>query len=330
MECPAFILRISELAGIANGGPHKTRLGDGKRLVEQLLTAHPSSYNPSGVSTLSRQLFHDSLPPPAALFEMPEILTICERAARAGGQVLLDWVGRFATKEKGPADLVTEADLASQDQIRRILLEAFPGHGFVGEEGRERGSEAAEFRWYVDPLDGTTNYVHQIPHYCVSIGLAQHGQLACGTVFEPVSGECFTAQAGSGACLNGERISASGITQLDRAIAAVSFPPRVQRGSRAIEEFIRAIVSCQGVRRTGSTALNLCYVASGRFDAYWGSDTKSWDVAAGALIVQEAGGVITNYTGGPLDLAHPQFIAAATAPLHRELLRMLDLSKPHA
>ncbi len=260
---------------------------------------------------------------------MPEFLTVCEQAAREGGHILLDWVGRIAAKEKGPSDLVTEADLASQETIRRIVLSAFPDHGFVGEEGSQRGAGESEYRWYVDPLDGTTNYVHQIPHYCVSIGLARQGQLVCGTVFEPVSGECFTAQAGGGAFLNGGTISASGITQLGQAIAAVSFPPRVQRYSRAVEEFIRAIVSCQGVRRTGSTALNLCYVAAGRFDAYWGSNTKSWDVAAGALIVKEAGGVITNYSGGPLNIAEPQFVAAATGPLHRELLLMLDLNKPH-
>ncbi len=255
---------------------------------------------------------------------MTNYLKTCEQAARAGGKILLDWVGRFATREKGPADLVTEADLASQEEIRRILLAAYPDHGFLGEEEGAALAQNAEYRWLVDPLDGTTNYVHQIPHYCVSIALERRGQLVCGTVFEPVSGECFTAEAGGGAYLNGRRLSTSGVFDLSQTVAAVSFPPKVERGSRAIEEFIRAIVACQSVRRTGSTALNLCYVAAGRFDAYWGGDTKAWDVAAGALIVQEAGGTITDYTGGSLNLDHPQFVAAATATLHKKLLALLS------
>ncbi len=241
--------------------------------------------------------------------------------------MLLDWIGRIAAREKGPADLVTEADLASQEVVRRILLSGFPDHGFLGEEGGDTGSENAEFCWVVDPLDGTTNYVHQIPHYCVSIGLEKRGQLICGVVFEPVSGECYTVEAGGGAYLNGRRLATSGATELSQAVAAVSFPPRVDRGSRAIEEFIRAITACQSVRRTGSTALNLCYVAAGRFDLYWGGDTKAWDVAAGALMVQEAGGIITNFRGGPLDLKHPQFVAGATQTLHRRLLELLDFDR---
>jgi myo-inositol-1(or 4)-monophosphatase len=260
---------------------------------------------------------------------MTDYLKTCEHAARSGGQVLLDWVGRFAAREKGPADLVTEADLASQEVIREILLSAYPEHGFLGEEGESTGAEKAEYRWLVDPLDGTTNYVHQIPHYCVSIALERRGQLICGTVFDPVSGECFTAVHGGGAHLNGRKIAASAAVDFSQAVAAVSFPPKVQRGSRALNEFNRAVEVFQSIRRTGSTALNLCYLATGRFDAYWGGDTKAWDVAAGALIVQEAGGVITDYTGKSLDLDHPQFAAAATAPLHAKLLDLLAIDSPH-
>src|SRR5690606_5220479 len=126
---------------------------------------------------------------------------------------------------------VTEADVASQEEIRRILLSAYPDHSFLGEEGQPIGPADAEYRWLVDPLDGTTNYVHQIPHYCVSIALEHRGQLICGAVFDPVSRECFTAEAGGGAYLNGRRIAASATTAIGDAVVVVSFPPRVELGS---------------------------------------------------------------------------------------------------
>ncbi|MCC7085464.1 MAG: inositol monophosphatase [Pirellulales bacterium] len=254
---------------------------------------------------------------------MSDYLKTCERAARAGGQVLLDWIGRFQAREKAPADLVTEADFASQDEIRRILLTTFPGHAFLGEEGRPIDPEDAEYRWLVDPLDGTTNYVHQIPHYCVSIALEHRGRLVCGAVFDPVSRECFTAELGHGALLNGRPISVSQTTDIAHAVVVVSFPPRVLPKSRELAEFERVIARCQAVRRTGSAALNLCYVAAGRFDAYWGGHTQAWDVAAGALMLQEAGGVITNPDGGPLDIYRPRFVATGTRELHSQMMNLV-------
>jgi myo-inositol-1(or 4)-monophosphatase len=254
---------------------------------------------------------------------MSDYLKTCERAARAGGQVLLDWIGRFQAREKAPADLVTEADLASQEEIRRILLSTFPDHAFLGEEGNPAGPADAEYRWLVDPLDGTTNYVHQIPHYCVSIALEHKGKLVCGAVFDPVSHECFTAEAGRGANLNGRRIAASQTASIGDAVVVVSFPPRVKPKSRELAEFERVIAACQAIRRTGSAALNLCYVAAGRFDAYWGGHTQAWDVAAGALILQEAGGIITNPDGGELDINRPRFVAAGTRELHAEMMKLV-------
>src|SRR5688572_22617081 len=127
---------------------------------------------------------------------MPNFLDIAEQAARRGGQVLLDWVGRFKVREKGPADLVTEADLGSQQAIRETILEAFPDHDILGEEDVQKVERKSPFRWIVDPLDGTTNYVHQVPHYCVSIGLERDGKLLVGCIFDPVANECFTAEAG--------------------------------------------------------------------------------------------------------------------------------------
>lgn len=254
---------------------------------------------------------------------MNEFLKTCEQAARVGGQVLVDWIGRFQSREKGDRDLVTDADLASQKEIRQILLAKYPDHAFLGEEGEPIGDARSEYRWLVDPLDGTTNYVHQIPHYCVSIALAHRQAWICGTVFDPISGECFTAAASEGAYLNGNRLRVSRTDQIGNSVVAVSFPPHVEPASREIGEFERVILACQTIRRTGSAALNLCYVAAGRFDAYWIGATQPWDVAAGVLMIREAGGIVTAPDGGPLNPDRPRLVAAATKPLHEELLRLL-------
>jgi myo-inositol-1(or 4)-monophosphatase len=265
---------------------------------------------------------------------MSEFLDICERAARAGGAVLLDWAERFSVREKGPSDLVTEADLASQETVREILLSAFPNHEFLSEEEPAVKVESAQpnrgfaeptenspprHRWIVDPLDGTTNYVHHIPEFAVSIALERGGEVLVGCVFNPVSGECYTAELGGGACLNGRQLAASRVTQLSQALVAASFPPKIAPGSRPLVDFSRMVVACQSIRRTGSAALNLCYVAAGRFDAYWARETKIWDVAAGSLMIREAGGLITSLDGSPLRLDRPQFLAAGTESLHRQI-----------
>ncbi len=255
---------------------------------------------------------------------MPDFLPLCEQAARAGGAVLLDWMDRFEVREKGPSDLVTEADLASQKVIRELLLNVFPSHGFLGEEGADERGDGA-YRWIVDPLDGTTNYAHRLPQFCVSVALEKAGELIVGTVFDPLSGECFTAQKAAGAFLNGRPIRVSGVTQLANALAAVSFPARVERGSPLIQDFIEVLHRAQAVRRMGSSALNLAYLAAGRLDAYWATDTKIWDVAAGWLLVQEAGGVVTGLGGVPRDLAHPHFVSAATQQLHGQMLATLGM-----
>jgi myo-inositol-1(or 4)-monophosphatase len=265
---------------------------------------------------------------------MSEILKVCEQAARAGGEVLLDWAERFSVREKGPSDLVTEADLASQETVRKILLSSFPNHEFLSEEepvaeesspgGTSRESaccsvESHSYRWIVDPLDGTTNYVHHIPEFAVSIALERGGDVLVGCVYNPIANECYTAKQGAGAFLNGRRLTASRVTELSQAVVAASFPPKIEPGSRPLIDFNRVIVACQSIRRTGSAALNLCYVAAGRFDAYWARETKIWDVAAGSLMIREAGGLITSLDGLPLRLDRPQFIAAGTESLHRQL-----------
>jgi myo-inositol-1(or 4)-monophosphatase len=257
---------------------------------------------------------------------MAEYLDICEQAARAGGQVLLDWQDRFAVRKKAPSDLVTEADLASQRRVRDILLGAFPGHGFLGEEGTGDGPgdrSDSPHRWIVDPLDGTTNYVHGVPIYCVSVALEESGRIVVATVYNPVSQQCFTAAEGQGAYLNGVRIKTSEVGCLADALVAVSFGAGADRNGCEVATFLEVLPTCQAVRRFGSAALNLSMLAAGRIDVYWATSTKSWDMAAGLLLVQEAGGVITGIDGSPVDLADPRFAAAATEPLHRELLERL-------
>jgi myo-inositol-1(or 4)-monophosphatase len=253
-----------------------------------------------------------------------KFLDVCEAAARAAGQVLLDWIGRFQAREKGKADLVTEADLAAQQVVRDHVLGAFPDHGLLGEEARETIRPESPYRWIIDPLDGTTNYVHGLPCYAVSLGLEHQGKIVAGTIYDPQRDECFTARAGGGAFLNGRPMHVSNTQSLADALVAASFPHRVERGAREIADFIEVLLASRAIRRMGSAAINLANVACGRFDAYWATDNKIWDVAAGELLVREAGGIITNVTGGPFNLERPKLIAAATPRLHAELCGLLN------
>ncbi len=272
-----------------------------------------------------------------------DYLRVCEEAVRAAARVVQDWRGRTETREKGPADLVTQADLESQATVRRIVLGAFPDHCLLGEEeepaagkgGRPHLPERpagcfaqmgaapfSRFRWIVDPLDGTTNYVHGVPHYCVSLALERDGELIVGAVYDPALDECFTAVAGGGARLDGRAIRAAGATQLSEALAAASFPPAVRPDSPDLKLFLEMIPRCQAIRRTGSTALNLCYMAAGRFDLYWSFSAHVWDVAAGVLILREAGGHVTSPAGGQFSLDNPRFLAAANPTLHAQLSKI--------
>ena len=254
-------------------------------------------------------------------------------AAKTGGEVLLQWLGKVKAREKGPRDLVTEADIASQNAIRDVVLSRFPSHQFVGEEdGPEvefqadgnRAQIGAEFRWIVDPLDGTVNYVHGMPSFATSVALQRGSEVIVGSVFDPVADECFTATQGGGAMLNGKSISTSDCATLNEALVAASFSPNVPRDSDEVKRFIEVLSECQALRRLGSAALNLSYLAAGRLDAYWATSVKPWDVAAGWLIVAEAGGNMTALNGGAFELDRPEFVAAATPQLHRHLLDVLD------
>ncbi|MGM0485175.1 MAG: inositol monophosphatase family protein [Planctomycetota bacterium] len=263
---------------------------------------------------------------------MGQFRDVCEEAARAGGRVLREMRGRINPREKSPKDLVTDADFASQEAIRGVLAGAFPEHEFLGEEGGEgqrattRGAALSDpdgYCWVVDPLDGTLNYARQLPNYSVSVALRRGDRVVCGVVYDPVLEECFAAELGEGVVLNGGPIGPSGCERVDQGLIAASLPAQVARGSREIDRFVAVMCEAQAIRRMGSAALNLCYVAMGRLDAYWATCVKVWDIAAGQLIVTEAGGVLSHVDGGAFDLERPQFVAAATPPLHQELVRLL-------
>jgi len=266
--------------------------------------------------------------PPTA----PDPLAVCEAAARAGGGVLLDWVGRFRASSKGPRDLVTEADFASQREIRRIIAAAFPAHGFVGEEAEGdvaqpppgvAGHSGVGTRWIVDPLDGTTNYVHGFPAWCVSIALARDEQILAATIFDPLLDECFTARAGGGAFLNGVPIRVADVREPGGALAALSFPPQVAADAPAVADFLRILPHVHSVRRTGSTALNLAWLASGRLHTFWARRIACWDAAAGFLLVREAGGVVGGFTHAAVTLDDPAFVVASTPELDTAIRRIL-------
>jgi myo-inositol-1(or 4)-monophosphatase len=264
----------------------------------------------------------------------PDPVIICERAARAGGDVLLDWMGRFKAQKKGPRDLVTEADFASQREIRRIIGEAFPEHGFVGEEAEggvaqppagQPGHAGTGLRWIVDPLDGTTNYVHGFPAWCVSVALAQGDTVLAATIHDPLRNECFTAGQGRGAFLNGAAIHVPAVTDLSEALAALSFPPHVEADSPAVADFLAVLPRVHSVRRSGSTALNLAWLASGRLHVFWARRIACWDASAGFLIAREAGATLRSFADGsePVPLENPAFVVASTPELFAAVFPLL-------
>jgi myo-inositol-1(or 4)-monophosphatase len=257
-------------------------------------------------------------------------LETCEAAARAGGEQLRAWQGRFQTRETGVRDLVTDADLASQEAVRSVIQARFPDHQFLGEEqGLDSFSpNDDQFTWIVDPLDGTTNYVHGYPTFAVSVAIARGSEVQAGVIYDPTRDQCFAAAAGNGAWRDGLRLKTSGVTDIAQALVAVSLPAHVKRDSPDLLDFIEAAQVSQAVRRSGSAALNLAHVASGAIDAFWATKIHAWDVAAGVLLIREAGGMVTSRDGGPFDLWNPHFVAANGPELHRQMLRVLTRFSP--
>jgi len=253
--------------------------------------------------------------------ELDRYLELAEQAARRAGQVLLDMKGRFTVRRKGWQDLVTSADLAAQEAARECLLDAFPDHTVLGEEAPSRFDPTAPFRWIIDPLDGTTNYVHGLDYYAVSIALEHKYNLLVGVIYAPELQQCFKAANGQGAFCNDTQIKVSDVADIADALVATGFPPQLDKRPDLIKLFERYSVKTHAVRRLGSTALNLAYTAMGRFDAFYSATIHSWDVAAGALLVWEAGGSVSNLDGGTYDLYRPD-ILATNGHIHQQMLNV--------
>lgn len=254
---------------------------------------------------------------------------IAQQAARIGGATLLHWLDRFETQEKGPADLVTDADVNAQRAIKTAILGVRPHDRFIGEESPRDGDGVAPppndggVTWVVDPLDGTTNYVHGFPCYATSIGAVIDGAVVAGAIFDPLRGELFHAARGQGAYLGNQQIHVSQCERLAEALVAVSLPPDVSPESPDLEDFIAVVTRSRAIRRTGSAALNLAYVAAGRMDSHWAHQIFPWDAAAGTLLVEEAGGFVTGSHGEPYDLWKAHYLVAGTKSLHQEVTQVL-------
>jgi myo-inositol-1(or 4)-monophosphatase len=248
-------------------------------------------------------------------------LEVAIAAAEAAGEVLRNGFGQHQEiKFKGEVDLVTKADENAEQAIKQVLQKTFPNYGMLAEEGGELKGEG-NVRWIVDPLDGTTNFAHGLPLFCTSIALERDGEVVLGVVYDPMANETYTAERGGGATLNGEPIVVSDTDDPIRALLATGFPYDRDEVPAALELFGRFAVHTQGMRRLGSAALDLCYVAAGRLDGYYERGVKTWDIAAGTLILREAGGKVTNYSGHELDLELGE-VVASNGLLHADLLRV--------
>ena len=253
-------------------------------------------------------------------------LTTALQAARAAGTLLRRYAGRpRRVDHKGSfIDLVTEVDRAAERLIYDRIHRRFPAHGFLGEEQTRADGARSGVRWIVDPIDGTTNFVHGVPIFAVSIGVERHGRLVAGVVYDPMRREAFTALAGRGAWLNGRPMHVSRARRLEDALLSTGFSPRFRRDPAPfLARFVDFQCVSHAVRRNGSTAISLAYVAAGRLDGFWESDVHPWDSAAGLLLVREAGGRVTDYHGRPAT-ADTSDLVASNGRLHRRMLTVVN------
>jgi myo-inositol-1(or 4)-monophosphatase len=245
---------------------------------------------------------------------MDPMLTIAVRAARAAGDLISRYVDRVDTlnvTSKGRNDFVSEVDRQAEQEIVYILRKAYPNHSFLGEEGGRHGTAKGDFVWIIDPLDGTTNFLHGFPMFSVSIALMHRGRLECGVIYDPVRQELFTAKRGGGATLENRRLRMAGQKAFKGALLGTGFPFKDQRNNDAYFNMFRALMKdAAGIRRAGSAALDLAYVASGRLDGFWEFGLLPWDMAAGLLMIQEAGGIVTDLEGGSKYLETGNLLAA--------------------
>ena len=248
--------------------------------------------------------------------------------ARAAGAILLEGYGGIHHPErKRRTDLVTEFDRRADAYLLSEITRRFPTHAVLAEESGERAGHGAQVRWLIDPLDGTTNFAHNYPFFAVSIAAESEGTLVAGAVYDPVRDEMFAAASGAGATLNESPIGVSAIARLEDALLVTGFPYEVRKNPEPHMRLFRDfLVRAQAIRRDGSAALNLCYLAMGRFDGFWEADLSPWDMAAGVLLVREAGGRVTRYDGSAFDVDGPE-ILATNGPLHDEMMEVLSTAR---
>ncbi len=249
------------------------------------------------------------------------------KAARAAGAIIsrasMD-LDRLQVTTKSPNDFVTEVDHAAEAAIIDVLLGAYPGHSILGEEtGRTHGARDSEYVWIIDPLDGTTNFIHGFPQYAVSIGLAHRGVVQQGVVYDPCRNDLFFASRGRGAFLNNTRLRVSKRIRMAEALIGTGFPFRTgDNFKRYVEMFSEVMQACAGLRRPGAAALDLCYVAAGWYDGFFETGLSPWDMAAGSLIITEAGGLVGNFTG-EADFLYQRELVAGNPKIYAQLVQML-------
>ncbi|MBA4313138.1 MAG: inositol monophosphatase [Chlorobiaceae bacterium] len=254
------------------------------------------------------------------------MLQVAIEAAMSAGKFLKQNIGKFKSvqqKDGQDRNLVTEIDKKSEELIIKIISSHFPSHDILAEEsGHDRG-KPSEYRWIIDPLDGTTNFTHGLPIFCVSIGVEFKGEMIAGVIYDPNTNELFTSEKGSGAFLNGKRIHVSQVDNIGESILVTGFPYNIiENPDHAVDHFVNFLMKAQAVRRLGSAALDLAYLASGRFDGFWEVALQPWDMAAGVLLLQEAGGVITNFSGTKFNLYEKQLLAS-NGTIHNQMLDVI-------
>lgn len=253
---------------------------------------------------------------------MPSYLETSMEIAREAGALLANYFEKRISYElKGEYDLVTDADRASERLIVERLRAHFPSHSIVAEEGGGHENHSGEYRWYVDPLDGTTNFAHGFPMFNVTLAVERAGELIAGCIYDPIRDEMFSVERGSGAYLNHRRIRVSKAPRIEEALVATGFPSRKRRQNVNVHFYYQMAMWSHGVRRAGSAALDLAYVASGRLDVFWEFGLKPWDMAAGVLLVAEAGGKVSDMHGGVVQVGGPHLLAD-NGLVHDEALKL--------
>ena len=247
------------------------------------------------------------------------LLQAMESIAREAGSLLMDYFHQHVKIEyKGDVDLVTVADRKSEELILRRIRSEFPSHDVMGEEG-SRIETGSDYKWYVDPLDGTTNFAHGFPVFCVSLAVEHKGQRVAGTIYDPTRDELFATELGCGARLNGDSIKVSSTAKLAESLVATGFPSHKRHKNPNIYFYHQITLRSHGVRRAGSAALDLCCVAAGRFDGFWEFNLNPWDTAAGVLMVEEAGGRVSDFSGGPFQISSRETLAS-NGVVHEQLI----------